>query len=204
MMTIARGPASSDCECHESKRDVLRFPMKGLILAGMCLGVLLVAAAAGLRVYRGDREYRILLGSLAGSVLLYAALFAAVPHNLGILPSGAVEPNAVVDFWNGVLMLVLVSHGIWAFTYSVWTGPTMRVLLAVSRAGPRGLTMHEMLRQFETGDRANVLLRRRLPKLKQGGYLREEHGRYVLLPRGRTAGRVVTRVKRVIGDLERA
>ena len=178
--------------------------MKGLILAGMCLGVLLVAAAVGLRVYRGDREYRILLGSLAGSVLLYAVLFAVLPPNLGMLPRGAVEPDAVVDFWNGLLMLALVSHGIWAFTYSVWTGPTIRVLLAVSRAGRGGLTTHEVLRQFETGDRANVLLRRRLPKLTQGGYLREEHGRYVLLPRGRAAGRVVTRVKQVIGDLERA
>lgn len=168
----------------------------------MC--VLVVAAAAGLRVYRGDREYRILLGALAGSVLLYMALFAVLPANLGILPRGAVEPAAAVDFWNGLLMLVLVSHGIWAFTYSVWTGPTIRVLLAVSRTGRRGFRVHEVLRQFETLDRANALLRRRLPKLTQGGYLREEQGRYVLLPRGRAAGRVVTRVKRIIGDLERA
>jgi hypothetical protein len=184
--------------------DVVRLPVKGLILAGICLGALIAAAAVGLRVYRGDREYRILLGSLAGSVLLYAGLFAVLPPNLGILPRGGVEPDPAVDFWNGVLILVLVFHGIWAFTYMVWTGPTVRVLLAASRAGRAGLTMDEVLRQFETSDRANQLLRRRLPKLTRGGYLREERGRYVLLPRGRAAGRIVTRVKQAIGDLERA
>src|SRR5215470_2384316 len=103
--------------------DVVRFPMKGLILAGICLGALIVAAAVALRIYRGDREYRIFLGSLAGSVLLYAALLAA------------------------------------------------------SRAGRAGLRMDEVLRQFETSDRANQLLRRRLPKLVRGGYLREERGK---------------------------
>ncbi len=137
-------------------------------------------------------------------MLLYAALFAVLPPNLDILPRGGVEPSPTVDFWNGLLILVLVFHGIWAFTYTVWTGPTVRVLLAASRAGRAGLTIDEVLREFETSDRANQLLRRRLPKLIQGGYLREERGRYVLLPRGRAAGRVVARVKRAIGDLERA
>jgi hypothetical protein len=181
----------------------VRVPVKGLILAAVSLCVLVATAAAGLRIYRGDREYRVLLGALASSAAVYAALFAALPPDLGFLARGAVEPDARADFWNGMLFLVLVFHGIWAVTYMVWTGPTARVLLALSRAR-RGVSVRELWREFETGDRASVLLRRRLPKLTQGGYLREERGRYVLLPRGRAAGRMVTYVKRAIGDLERA
>jgi len=175
--------------------------VKGLILAGICLGCLVGGAAAALRGYRGDQEYKVLLGALAGAFLLYTALFAALPADLGFLPRGAVEPAASVDFWNGALVLALVFHGIWTFTYMAWTGPTIRVLRALARARDRGLTMREILGEFESGGQVNALLRRRLPKLVGGGYLREEGGVYTLLPRGRAAGGIAARVKRALGDL---
>jgi hypothetical protein len=184
--------------------DEASLPVKGLILAAACLGVFVTTAGLGSKVYRGDREYRIFLGALAGSVLLYATLFAVIPRNLGILPAGALEPDAIIDFWNGALIVVLVSHSIWAFAYMVWTGPTVRILLALCRGGRDGVPFHEMLREFEASDSGNLLLRRRLPKLTEGGYLREQHGSYVLLPRGRAAGRAVIWIKQAIGDLERA
>lgn len=176
--------------------------MKGLILSGVSIGFFVTACSAILRIYRGDKEYRIFLGSFASALILYAVLFGALPRDLGFLPAGVREPAAIVDFVNGALVLSMIFHGVWTFTYMVWTGPTMRLLMEMSRNQGRGVSEDEALLHFWSGGRENTLLRRRLPKLMSGGYLTEEEGVYRLLPRGRAVGRLLIRVRQAIGDRE--
>ena len=176
--------------------------MKGLILSAVSIGFFVAACSASLRIYRGDKEYGIFLGSFGSALILYAALFAALPRDLGFLPAGVLEPAAIVDFLNGALVLSMIFHGLWSFTYMVWTGPTMRLLMEMSRHRGRGMSEDEALLHFWSEGRENTLLRRRLPKLMSGGYLTEEDGVYRLLPRGRAVGRLLVRVRQAIGDRE--
>ncbi len=176
--------------------------MKGLILSAVSIGFFVTACSAILRIYRGDKEYGIFLGSFGSALILYALLFGALPRDLGFLPAGVLEPAAVVDFVNGALVLAMIFHGLWAFTYMVGTGPTMRLLMEMSRDRGRGMSEDEALLHFGSGGGENTLLRRRLPKLMNGGYLTEEDGVYRLLPRGRAVGRLLIRVRQAIGDRE--
>lgn len=174
--------------------------MKGLILAGIALGFLVVCCAIALRFYRGDREYKVFLGAVAAAALVYVSLFRLLPADLGFLPREALEPAAAVDSWNGMLLLLMVFHGIWTFTYVV-TGPTMRLLREASRREQRGLAIHEALALFRGPGTGNVLLSRRLQKLLSGGYVVERSGGYALTSRGSLAGRMLVCLKRAIGDI---
>ena len=176
--------------------------MKGLILSAVSIGFFVTVCGAILRLYRGDKEYRVFLGSFGSALILYAVLFGALPRDLGFLPPAVMEPAAVVDFANGALVLAMIFHGLWAFSYMVWTGPTMRLLMEMSRHRGRGMSADEALLHFRSGDRENTLLRRRLPKLMSGGYLTEEDGVYRLLARGRAVGRLLIRVRQALGDRE--
>ena len=174
--------------------------MKGLILAAISLGFFVISCATLLHLYRGDKEYKIFLGSFASALIVYALLFAALPRDLGWLPTSVVEPSAGVDFVNGVLVLSMIFHGIWTLSYIVWTGPTVRLLTEMSRSRGRGISVEEAVLQFGGGEGDNLFLRRRLPKLMSGGYISEENGVYRLLPRGRAAARVLLAIQRAIGD----
>jgi len=179
--------------------------MKGLILAAISLGFFVILCATLLHLYRGDKEYKVFLGSFGSALIVYAVLFAALPRDLGLLPASVVEPAAGVDFLNGLLVLSMIFHGIWTLSYMVWTGPTMRLLDVMSRSRGQGISVHEVVRQFEGGDVGgegdNILLRRRLPKLISGGYIAEDDRVFRLLPRGRAAARVLLRIRRAMGDL---
>lgn len=174
--------------------------MKGLILAAISLGFFVIACATLLRLYEGDKEYKVFLGSFGSALVLYAVLFAALPRDLGVLPASVVEPAAGVDFLNGALVLSMIFHGLWTLSYIVWTGPTVRLLTEMSRSRTRGISVHEAVLQFGGGEGDNLFLRRRLPKLISGGYISEEDGVYRLLPRGRAAARMLLGIQRAIGD----
>ncbi len=175
--------------------------MKGLILAAVSLGFFVISCGTLLRLYRGDKEYKVFLGSFGSALVVYAVLFAALPRDLGLLPASVVEPAAGVDFLNGLLVLSMIFHGIWTLSYMVWTGPTMRLLDVMSRSRSQGISVHEAVLQFGGGEGDNPLLRRRLPKLINGGYIAEDDAVFRLLPRGRAAARVLLRIRRAIGDL---
>jgi hypothetical protein len=174
--------------------------MKGLTLAVISLGFFVISCGLLLRLYRGDKEYKVFLGSFGSALIVYAVLFAALPRDLGLLPASVVEPAAAVDFLNGILVLSMIFHGIWTLSYIVWTGPTMRLLNEMSRSRGQGISVREAVLQFGGGEGDNILLRRRLPKLITGGYITEEDRVYRLLPRGRSAARMLLRVRRAIGD----
>ena len=176
--------------------------MKGLILAGVATGWLVGVCAAGLRIYRGDKEYKVFLGALGTALILYSSMFAILPEDLAFLSRRLVEPASAVDFWNGLIVLLLAFHGFWAFAYIMCLGPTINILIEMGRRRDRGMTKDEVLRTFCNDGLVNTILRRRLPKLVKGGYLKEEAGVYTLLPRGLVAGKVCARAMKAVGCLK--
>lgn len=173
--------------------------MKGLILAAVSIAFLVGSVIVGLRAYRGNREYVVFLGSFAASLGLYGLLFVALPPNLGFLPDAAREPAVCVDFSNGLIVLATVFHGFWVFAYVACLGPTMSLLVEMSQRGRRGITTDEALTIFGNDESMNLILRRRLPKLINGGYLEHDYQVYRLLPRGIRIARISLLCKKVVG-----
>lgn len=159
--------------------------MKGLLLAAGCFAFIVLASAAVLRAYSGNREYRVLLGAFAAAVAGYLLAFLATPPSLGFLPAGWVEPAAGMDCANGLLLLTLVFHGFWTFAYATCLGPSVGLMVAAWRRGARGLRLEEALRTCGTSESGSLILRRRLPRLLQGGYLVETAEGYALTAKGR-------------------
>ncbi len=173
--------------------------MRGLILAAVSFVLLVACSAIGLQVYRGNRQFTVLLGAFAASLGIYGFLFTSLPPNLWFLPAAALEPAPAVDFFNGLVVLTTVFHGFWVFTYALWTGPTMSLLGEMSRQGHQGITSEDALSFFGQNEAMNLILRRRLPKLIKGGYLEKDGDTYRLLPRGLRTARACLLCKKIVG-----
>ena len=158
--------------------------MKGLILSGCVFFLLLCASSLALRFYRGGKEFRVLLVVLGFSVGLYELCHLWLPHDLGFLPDGVLEPNRTVDFWNGVLVLLMLFHGFWVFLYVAGLGPSMGMMLEVRARGSAGMAEEEALKKYGHDRPRSAILERRLKKLLEGKYVAEQDGGYRLLPRG--------------------
>lgn len=172
--------------------------MKGLVLAGLTLALLVVGTAIALVFYRGGKEFKVFLGGFAAAVTIYAVAFRLLPPDLGILPGSWLETDRAVDFGNGLLVLSLVFHGYWTFCYFACVSPSMSVLVALRARGRRGMTAAEALAIHGGGEPVNLIFQRRLPKLLQGGYVREEGGAYRLLSRGGRVAALGSFLKRLI------
>jgi hypothetical protein len=172
--------------------------VKGLILAAVSMIFLIFFCSVALRISRDEREYRVFLAALAGALAIYVSLFAISPANLWVLSPALIEPAAVVDFLNGAIVLVAVFLGFWAFAYAACLGPTMTVLRALEREREGGMTAHEVSELFGGGEPMSDILRRRLPKLVNGGYAVEAAGRYTLKSRGGRIAKVLISLQRLV------
>ncbi|HYB71562.1 MAG TPA: hypothetical protein VEH80_12860 [Candidatus Bathyarchaeia archaeon] len=172
--------------------------MKGLVLAGLAFALLVAGSAVALRFYRGNKEFKVFLGSFAAALALYAGAFWLSASNLGFLPASWRETSPAVDFGNGVLILALVFHGYWCFCYFACLSPSMSVLVALRARGTRGMSGAEALAIHGSGQPVNLIFQRRLPKLLRGGYVREESGWYQLLARGGRVAALGSLLKRLI------
>src|ERR1700674_1553002 len=114
--------------------------MKGLVLAAAALTILVIGSAVALRFYRGNKEFRVFLGAFAAAVALYTGAFRLFPADLGVLSPGWRETAAVVDFGNGLLLLVLIFHGYWCFCYFACLSPSMSVMVSLRVRGREGMT----------------------------------------------------------------
>ena len=159
--------------------------MKGLVVSAAALALLVVASAVVLRFYVGNKEFKVLLAAFGAAVTVYAGAFWLLPPDLGFLPAGWLEPAVTVDFGNGLLILTLVFHGYWCFSYFACLSPSMSVMVALRLRGRVGISRTEMLAIQGSDQPINLIFQRRLPKLVQGGYVREEAGAYRLLPPGK-------------------
>ena len=158
--------------------------MKGLVLAALAVALLVAGSAVALRLYRGNKEFKVFLGAFAAAVAGYATAFAVTPPDLGVLPAAWLEAAAWVDFANGLLVLALVFHGFWCFAYFACLSPSMGVMVELRARADRGISEAEALALQGREEPVNLIFQRRLPKLVQGGYVVEEGGTYRLLPRG--------------------
>ena len=174
--------------------------MKGLALASLAFLLLVVGSAIALRFYRGNKEFKVFLGVFLAAVLGYAAAFSLTPPDLGVLPGEWLEAAAAVDFWNGLLILALVFHGFWCFAYFACLSPSMGVMVELRARGARGISAEEALAMHDREQPVNLIFQRRLPKLVQGGYVREEGGAYRLLPRGGRIAALGAFLKRLINS----
>jgi hypothetical protein len=172
--------------------------MRGLALAAGAFALLVVASAVILRVYPGDKEFKVFLGTFVGSAVLYAAGFWLLPADLGFIPPAWQESSPVVDLGNGLLILALVFHGYWCFAYFSCLSPSMSVMVALRRRGSEGMTESEALAIHGSDEPVNLIFRRRLPKLLKGGYVGEEDGAYRLLARGGRVAALGSFLKRLI------
>lgn len=172
--------------------------MKGLILAAAALALLVVGSVAALRVYAGNKEFRIFLGAFAVAVASYTGAFWLLPADLGFIPAGGREAAPLVDFGNGLLLLVLLFHGYWCFAYFACLSPSMSVMVALQVRGREGMTAAEALAIHGSGEPVNLIFQRRIPKLVQGGYVREDAGGYRLLSRGGRVAALGSFLKRLI------
>ena len=106
----------------------------------------------------------------------------------------------MVDFWNGLLVLALVFHGFWCFAYFACLSPSMGVMVELRARERGGISAEEALAMHGREQPVNLIFQRRLPKLVQGGYVREEGGAYRLLPRGGRIAALGAFLKRLINS----
>jgi hypothetical protein len=172
--------------------------MKGLVLAGLAFVLLVVGSAVALRFYTGNKEFKVFLGAFAGAVGLYAGAFWRSAPDLAFLPVGWRETSPAVDFGNGLLILSLVFHGYWCFCYFACLSPSMSVMVALRPRGAQGMSSAEALAIHGSEQPVDLIFQRRLPKLLQGGYVREESGGYRLLARGGRVAAFGSFLKRLI------
>ncbi|HYN22067.1 MAG TPA: hypothetical protein VE078_13995 [Thermoanaerobaculia bacterium] len=172
--------------------------MKGLVLSAAALVLLVLGSAVALRFYRGNKEFRVFLGAFAAAVVLYTGAFWLLPPDLGFLPAGWRETAAPVDFGNGFLLLVLMFHGYWCFSYFACLSPSMSVMVSLRLRGREGMTRAEALAIQGSDQPVNLIFQRRLPKLLQGGYVREEAGSYRILAPGERVAALGSFLKRLI------
>ena len=172
--------------------------MKGLILSASAFVLLVVGSAVVLRVYPGNKEFKVFLGGFVGSVALYTAGFWLLPADLGFISASWRETAPAVDFGNGLLLLGLVFHGYWCFAYFSCLSPSMSVMVALRRRGREGMTGREVLAIQGSGEPVSLIFQRRLPKLLQGGYVEKEAEAYRLLARGGRVAALGSFLKRLI------
>jgi hypothetical protein len=172
--------------------------MKGLVLSGAALALLVIGSAVALRFYRGNKEFRLFIGAFAAAEALYVAGFWLLPPDLGFLPTAWQETVPLVDFGNGFLLLVLMFHGYWCFSYFACLSPSMGVMVALRLRGREGMTRSEALAIQGSDQPVNLIFQRRLPKLLEGGYVREEAGAYRILAPGERVAALGSFLKRLI------
>jgi hypothetical protein len=172
--------------------------MKGLVLSGAAMALLVIGSAVALRFYRGNKEFRLFIGAFVAAEALYVAAFWLLPPDLGFLPAAWQETVPLVDFGNGFLLLVLMFHGYWCFSYFACLSPSMSVMVALRLRGRDGMTRAEALAIQGSDEPVNLIFQRRLPKLLQGGYVREEAGAYRILAPGERVAALGSFLKRLI------
>jgi hypothetical protein len=157
--------------------------LKSWVLLAACVVFMLITASIGSRVYRGKEEYKALLSSFGAALALYVILYELLPPSLGFIAADWLERSSAVGLWNGLLILVMLFHSFWAFTYACWTGPSIGLLITILRRG-KGLTADDALELFGQAEPVNLVLVRRLPKLIKNGFVRDADGAYRLTSKG--------------------
>ncbi len=165
--------------------------MKGIVLAAISFLFLIAISMGLLRLYRGQKYYRVLLVAFLLAAGLYVWLHRFLPADLGCLPSGWLEPQSALDGINGFLILGLLFHGYWDAIYTtVLTGFSSNLMILLSRHGK--LSQADLKAFYGGADPVDYVVSWRLENLVREGYISQSADGYQLLPKGRVVG-VLTR-----------
>lgn len=171
--------------------------MKSILVAFLSFLFLVATVLVMLRCYRGRKYFRILIAGFVLSIPFYIFLYRLSPSNFYFFPTSLLEPNRRMDFWNGLILLFLSFHTFWDFCYtSAFTGFSSNLLVILSRTGK--MSEAQILDLYAAKGGLDGILSWRLPNLVQGKYLKEDHGRYSLLAKGRTVALITRSLKRLL------
>lgn len=152
-------------------------PLLGLA-AGVALHVLLSRALPRLPRRHG------IAASTLGGILVVGALSLGIGHAAGLDPDRA-----------GTALAHLLTYLLLTYAYVIGffnlgeSARRIRLVIELHQAGPRGLTLAEVLAAYD----ARTIVELRLARLRTGGQVVERDGRYVL------RGRLMLRAAKALG-----
>jgi hypothetical protein len=153
--------------------------MRALASAILAFSVLIFAHLMVWRVRKPASEYTSLSALCLAVVVFSLAGFYAIQPMI----SGSVRflPVTLFDYANFVMLYIALALS-YLITYSAVQAdsPTMTILLRIERAGPKGLSLEEMVAELND----HVLVAPRLEDLVTGNLVGLHGGRYVVDPRG--------------------
>jgi len=165
--------------------------VKGILLSLISFSFLCAASFFSIRVYRGKKYFHIFLAVLPFACLFYALLFCFLPPNLYFLPRDLLEPSRLVDFGNGLLVLLLLFHIMWNAVYAmILTGFSSELTVRLFRHRKQGLSIEELMKEFGGDQEIDNILSWRFPNLLNGKYISAEGNHFYLLPRGRCMAKI--------------
>jgi len=160
--------------------------VKGILLSLISFFLLIVVSFFSIRAYRGKKYFYVFLTVLPFACLFYLLLFYSLPDNLYFLPQILVEPSRLVDFGNGLFILLLLFHIFWDTAYAtVLTGFSSELMVRLFREKQRGLSIEELMKEFGAEREMDEILEWRIPNLLNSGYVTAEGSRFRLLKKGR-------------------
>ena len=172
--------------------------MKGLLVALVSMGVLVIFSMILLRVYRGKKYYRMFLLAFIGALGFYSFCFHQLAPDLGFLPPAWVLSDERADFWNGVLILSLVFHLYWNTVYAiVLTGFSSNLMIHLTR--PSGQSLGEVLEIYGANLPLDGVLAWRIENLIRSQCLTREAESFRLLSKGRRMARIGQFLKKLYG-----
>ena len=151
-----------------------------------------------LRNYRGKKHFHVFLAELPFACLFYSFLFYRLPENLFFLPSSWLEPHPLIDFTNGFLILLLLTHLLWDAAYAIaLTGFSSELMIRLYRQKEGGLSVGEAMKGFGSDQEADRLLQWRLPNLLNCKYVSRDGDTFRLLSRGKKVATFALFLKRL-------
>lgn len=177
--------------------------MKGIVLGLISFVFFLCVSVLLLRVRLWKKHFQALLLASASGLAFYALGYLYTPVNLWFLPAGWLEPSSAVDCFNGFLLLALIIHCFWDFLYVfAITGFSTGLLIRVSRFMPDGTTVEDLVETYRGCGGMDNIFARRIPKLIQGGYIRQDGGYLRLTSKGRAFGFTVLAIRKLLNVRE--
>ena len=158
--------------------------MKGISLGIFCFCLVIFFSFLGLKIYRGNRYFKVFIIAWLSSTTLYGILYTLTPPHLYIYSDPYLESLPWVDSLNGLLWLALLSHLFWDGMYMFFlTGFSTGLLARLSEAKEQGLTKKELI-NFYCTQSENVLVQKRMINLEKGHYIKKSLSGYQLTKKG--------------------
>jgi len=175
--------------------------MKGLLVSLLVFAAYVPVSALLAHLLRIRRHGKLFFPLMALSVPVYAAVYFALPDDLGFLPPPWQATHAWVDVLAGAIVLVLNIHSFIDYFFAFNGGFSTSLLLLLHRA-PR--TADALIAEYHGADGLDKIYGWRIPFLVGKGYVVIDPDTQVcrLTPRGERAARIGRFAKRFLNLAE--